>query len=159
MRRTTITLLALLVLSTMSLWIVLADSPHFLNNRTGASCSGDGLRVCFKEVGLGTGPIDYILEANGSATYQCFTRSGNVPQAENKRSNVPLTVTKTLFPDKNGNIADCLVLSPAPPDSGFSCPKGQVMRGPFNVSYSDVSLTDDTNNVSANGLPSFVACP
>jgi hypothetical protein len=64
-----------------------------------------------------------------------------------------------LQPDKNGNIADCLVLSPTPPDSGFSCPKGQVMRGPFNVSYSDISLTDDTNNVSANGLPSFIACP
>jgi hypothetical protein len=159
MRRTTITLLTLLILSSIAFWIVLADSPHFLNNRTGAQCSGTSLSVCFKEAGLGTGPIDYNLEANGSATYQCFTKSGNVPQAENKRSNVPLITTATLFPDKNGNIATCLTLSPPLPDAGFSCPKGQVMRGPFNVSYSDISLTDETNNVSANGLPSSVSCP
>jgi hypothetical protein len=40
----------------------------------------------------------------------------------------------------------CLLQPPGPGD--FSCPSGQTLVGPTNVSYSNVTLTDTTSGQS-----------
>lgn len=155
MRRFIIALLTLLALASFSLWIVLADSPHFI--KASASCSGDNLEVCFKEAGLGSNPVTISLSGTATATYQCFNNGGNHPKAGNKTTvSSSETVSGTFYP-QNGQVTNCLTLSPPGP-GGFTCPSGQVLVGPTNVSYSNLTLTDTTNNTTAGGLPSSVSC-
>ncbi len=156
MRRLTITLLSLLVLASLSLWIVFAESPHFI--RASASCDGDNLKACFKEAGLDSHPVTIALSGTATATYQCFNNGGNHPKAGNKTTVSSSETVSGVFYPQNGQVTNCLSLTPPGPGN-FSCPSGQVMVGPTNVSYSGVSLTDTANGVSASGLPSSVSCP
>ena len=156
MRRFTLAFLTLFVMASLSLWIGLADSPHFIN--ASASCTGDSLKVSFKEAGLGSNPVTITLSATGTATYQCFNNGGNHPKAGNKTTvSASLSVSGVFYP-KNGQVTNSLSLTPPGPGS-FTCPSGQVLVGPSNVSYSNLKLTDSTNNVTAKGLPSSVSCP
>ena len=156
MRRLTIALLTLLALASLSAWIVLADSPHFISAT--ASCNGDNLEVCFKEAGLGNTVVNITLAGTATATYQCFNNGGNHPKAGNKTTvSSAVSVTEPFTP-RNGQITGCLSLTPPGPGD-FACPNGQVLVGPTNVSYSGLSLTDSTNNVKAAKLPSTVSCP
>jgi hypothetical protein len=102
--------------------------------------------VSFDERGLGNENITYTLSATGTATYACINRGGKNPSASNKRTVSALVVDTATFEPKNGRVVGSL--SAGPPSAGdFSCPSGQrlVLAG---VSYTDIVLTDTTNDVS-----------
>jgi hypothetical protein len=140
------------VLSLMALALAavpaLAQNEHFIraggsvNNTTGA------LTVSFKEAGLGTNQlINYELTADATATYVCVNRGGGNPSAQNKTTVAgPVTATGTFNSGKNGQVTASLTASPPGPGS-FSCPSGQS-RQLAQVSYTDIVLTDLTNNVA-----------
>jgi hypothetical protein len=157
MRRILITLLSLVALGGISIWIGFAQSGHFLDKNTRATCDGESLRVCFKEAGLGNLPTDSNVQItlSGSATslQQCFTKSGNEPQAENKRENVPFTSTGTFPVSKNGSVTGCLTSTP--PESDFSCPPGQVLRS--STTYTGITLTDTTTGATTT-VPGTITC-
>jgi hypothetical protein len=156
MRRISIAVLSLLVLATLSLWVVLAQSPHFI--KASASCDGNNLQACFKEAGLGNDPVTITLSGTATATYQCFNNGGKHPKAGNKTTvSADETASGVFFP-QNGQVTDCLTIGPPGP-GGFTCPPGQELVGPTNISYSGLSLVDSTDNVTASGLPSSVSCP
>jgi hypothetical protein len=124
----------------------LADSPHF--TRASGTLNSDGsLTVAFKEAGLGTNQnIDYVLSADGTATYVCVNRGGSNPSAQNKTTvNGPVSASGTFSSGKNGQVSASLTVSPPPSD--ISCPPGQSLQL-ASVSYTNVTLTDTTNNVS-----------
>lgn len=156
MRQFTIALLSLLVLASLTVWVSLADSPHFIS--ANASCTGDNLQVCFKEAGLGNNQVTINLTGTATATYQCFNNGGNHPKAGNKTTVSSAEIISGTFYPQNGQVTNCLSLTPPGPGD-FACPPGQVLVGPTNVSYSGLTLTDTTNNVTAKGLPSSVSCP
>ena len=147
-------LLALLAVCFASIVLVapsaLAVSPHFvsatgsINNTTGA------LTVNFKEAGLGGNQnIDYVLTADASATWVCVNKGGANPSASNKTTvSGPVSAGGTFNSGKNGNVTASLTVNPPPLGSDFSCPKGQTLRL-ASVSYSNVTITDTTNGVSA----------
>jgi hypothetical protein len=123
----------------------LADSPHFI--RATGSLNNDGsLTVNFKEAGLGTNQnIDYVLSADGTATWVCVNRGGANPSAQNKTTvNGPVTATGTFNSGKNGQVTASLTVNPPPSD--ISCPKGQSLEL-ASASYTNVVLTDTTNGV------------
>jgi hypothetical protein len=123
-----------------------ADSPHFI--RASGSLNNDGsLTVSFKEAGLGTNQnIDYLLTANATATYVCVNRGGANPSAQNKTTVAgPVSATGTFNSGKNGQVTASLTVNPPPSD--ISCPPGQSLEL-ASVSYTNVLLTDTTNNVS-----------
>ncbi len=123
----------------------LADSPHFI--RATGSLNNDGsLTVNFKEAGLGTNQnIDYVLSADGTATWVCVNRGGANPSARNKTTvNGPVTATGTFNSGKNGQVTASLTVNPPPSD--ISCPKGQSLEL-ASASYTNVVLTDTTNGV------------
>jgi hypothetical protein len=156
MRRFTLAFLTLVAVAGLSLWIAAAASPHFIS--ASASCTGDSLLVSFKEAGLGNDPVTITLTATGTATYQCFNGGGNHPQAGNKTTvSASLSASGVFYP-QNGQVTNSLSLTPPGPGS-FTCPSGQVLVGPSNVSYANLKLTDSTNKVTAKGLPSSVSCP
>jgi hypothetical protein len=135
--------IAALVMGGTAAWAV---SPHFI--RASGSLNGNGsLTVSFKEAGLGTNQnINYVLSADATATYVCVNNGGANPSAQNKTTvSGPVTASGTFSSGKNGQVTAMLTVSP--PASDISCPPGQKLEL-ASVSYTDVTLTDTTNNVS-----------
>jgi hypothetical protein len=136
----TVTVLAL---SVSAAW---AQNEHFI--RASGSLNNNGtLTVTFKEAGLGTNQlIDYALTADATATYVCVNRGGANPSAQNKTTVAgPVSATGTFSSGKNGQVTASLTVSPPPSD--ISCPPGQSLEL-ASVSYTNVVLTDTTNDVS-----------
>ena len=126
-----------------------SGNPHFVKSGTSGSLSGSTLNVVFKEAGLAAGSIETITVSGvGTATYQCYNNGGKHPQAANKET-VSSTQTSTgNFPvDQNGNLTGSLQLQ-APGPGNFSCPAGQYMVGPTNVSFTNVMLVDQTSGAT-----------
>jgi hypothetical protein len=124
-----------------------ADSPHFI--RATGNLNSDGtLTVSFKEAGLGTNQlITYTATADATAVYVCVNRGGGNPSASNKTTvSGPVSATGTFSSGKNGQVTASLTLSP-PSAGDFSCPPGQSLAV-ASVSYTNVTITDTTNNVS-----------
>jgi hypothetical protein len=129
-----------------------AQAPHFIR-ASGTLNANGSLTVNFKEAGLGTNQnIDYALTADATATYVCVNRGGANPSAQNKTTVAgPVIATGTFSSGKNGQVTASLTVQPPPSD--ISCPPGQSLEL-AQVSYTNVVLTDTTNNVSIS-LPDF----
>ena len=124
----------------------LADNAHFVG--ADASIGGTDLVVSFHEAGLGTNEkVDFVANADATATLVCVNKGGSNPSASNKTQvSGPVTAMGTFSSGKNGNIDQSLTLKPPPPPSDFSCPKGQSKQT-AQVTYTNVSVTDTTNNI------------
>jgi hypothetical protein len=124
----------------------LAVSPHFIN-ASGTLNDNGSLTVNFKEAGLGTNQLtSYTLDAQATATYVCVNRGGANPSAQNKTTvSGPVSASGTFPSGKNGNVTASLTVSPPPSD--ITCPSGQSLEL-ASVSYTNVTLTDTTNNIT-----------
>jgi hypothetical protein len=133
------------VLGAVVAWAV---SPHFVSAEGTINANGS-LTVDFKEAGLGTNQnITYVASADASATFVCVNKGGGNPSASNKTTvQGPVTASGTFNSGKNGQVTADLTLFPPPLPSSFSCPKGQSLQL-AEVSYTNVVITDTTNNVS-----------
>src|SRR5687768_9289910 len=115
---------------------VLAANPHWIGTPT-ATVSGDTLTVRFKAAGLGNqSTVDFTVTASATTFSRCYTKSGNKPQAANKRETATLSTTET-FPVRNGQTTGTLSLTA--PASTLECPKGQKVVTE-SVTFSDVTL-------------------
>ncbi|PCD32424.1 hypothetical protein AU210_008673 [Fusarium oxysporum f. sp. radicis-cucumerinum] len=130
-----------------SISAVIAANPKFLS--ASARINGQNLDVSWSETGLGDNPnIDYVVQADSTATYGCFNKGGKNPQASNKQDfSGIVTASVTYSSGKNGRINGGATLTPVAPSSGFSCPAGQTQKL-ISVTYSDVTVTDTTNGIS-----------
>lgn len=135
-----------LLLMAIAVPAALADSPHFIS--ASAKLSGANLVVSFKEAGLGNNQlINYVASADATAVYVCVNNGGGNPSAKNKTTvNGPVSASGTFSSGKNGSISQSLTLTP-PSAGSFSCPSGQDLEM-ASVSYTNVAITDTTNNVS-----------
>jgi len=150
-----------------SVWIILAvvaaaltvagtalAAPHFAS-ASGAVNSAGALVVSFDERGLGNENIDYTLTADAEALYACINRGGKNPSAANKQSFEGQLAGGGSFEAKNGRVQASLSVGPlAAPE--FTCPGGQS-RQLAQVSYSNIVLTDTTNDVSTT-IPNVSRC-
>ena len=148
MRRAFVVLAAALAVG-LTAQAVLAASPHFL--RISAARSGNNLVVSFKEAGLGTNQnIDYRASASFSRTDSCVNKGGNIP-ADPKKTTTSgvVSATATFNSGKNGSVVGSITLRPLA--TTLTCPSGQRATL-ISLSYSNVSVTDLTNNVSSKTL-------
>jgi hypothetical protein len=145
MRRVAAALVMSLALLAMMATAAFAQNEHFI--RASANLNNDGtLTASFKEAGLGTNQnINYTLTAQATATYVCVNRGGGNPSAQNKTTVAgPVSASGTFNSGKNGQVTASLTVSPPPSD--ISCPPGQSLEL-ASVTYTNVVLTDTTNNV------------
>ena len=105
------------------------------------------LTASFDERGLGNENIDYTLTGDAAATWACFNGGGKHPQAANKETETFPVVEETSFEPKNGRVVASF--STDAPTTTFTCPFGQQLRL-ASISYTDLVLTDTTNDVSTN---------
>ena len=146
MRRMLFALTAVCAIGALAVPVALAQNEHFV--RASGSLNNNGsLTVSFKEAGLGANQnINYTLTADATATYVCVNRGGANPSAQNKTTVAgPVSASGTFNSGKNGQVTASLTVSPPPSD--ISCPPGQSLEL-ASVSYTNVTLTDTTNNVS-----------
>jgi hypothetical protein len=122
-------------------------APHFMSASDSVADNG-ALVVTWDEAGLGNGNIDYTVSADATALYACVNGGGKHPSAANKRSFVGQVSNGGSFQSKNGRVQASLTAGPLSND-GFTCPSGQRLVL-ASVSYSNVTLTDTTNGVTAN---------
>jgi len=148
MRRLLIGLAAALATAAIAVPVALSTSPHFIN-ASGTLNANGSLTVNFKEAGLGTNQnISYTLSADATATYVCVNKGGSNPSAQNKTTVAgPVSAGGTFNSGKNGNVTASLTVNPPPSD--ISCPNGQRLEL-ASVSYTNVTLTDTTNNITEN---------
>ncbi len=134
-------LLTLLALSALAVAVPVAwaGSPHFVDDTVTATRTGDSLTVSGKEAGLGDEAQVHIVV---TATALCINGGGNHPKAANKES----VSSEGDFPVQNGKANFSLTLT-----ATFqpSC------SPPMTVEFTDVTVTDTTNNVSTNLTGTF----
>jgi hypothetical protein len=122
------------------------SGAHFMSYS--AALQGANLHVEFREAGLGNNQtINFIARAHAVAVYGCINGGDKNPKASNKRA-VEGDVSKpgSFSSGKNGSLRGSLDITP-PDDATFTCPGGQI-RVMGSISYSNVSITDTTNNVT-----------
>src|SRR6266511_2135309 len=117
------------VLAATGAW---AGSPHFVS--CSATPSGNTLDVDGKEAGLGNETQVHIVV---TATAECINNGGNHPKAVNKES----VSAAGDFPVQNGKAIFSFTLT-----ATFqpSC------SPPMTVEWTDVTITDTTNNISTS---------
>jgi hypothetical protein len=129
-----------------------SSGAHFQRNSVVASVdsSTGNLTVSFVEAGLGNLDVNYTLSATGTATYACINGGGRHPQASNKETVSSNLSGGATFTPQNGKVTGSITLN-APGPGSFSCPSGQSMVL-ASVSYTNVLLTDVSNNVSTDNI-------
>lgn len=123
----------------------LADAPKF-HSATSSVNNAGALVVSWDERGLGNENIDYTLTADATADYACINGGGKHPQAANKETINGDVSAGGSFEPRNGRITASLAAGPISAGD-FSCPGGQRLVL-ASVSYTNIVLTDTTNNVS-----------
>jgi hypothetical protein len=120
-----------------------------------AAVVGADLVASFREVGLGEGNVTITLYADATANYACMNNGGQFPNDAKKQSiSGPVSSTGVFPVAKNGHIDGSLTVSA--PASTLECPNGQHVVT-TSVSYTNVSLTDVTNQVMADIPGTFSA--
>ena len=133
MRQAIRILLAALAVLALSSQAVLAGSPHFVGAVT-VTRDGNSLTVSGKEAGLGNEDQVHIVV---SATAECINPGDHHPKAANKAS----VSAEGDFPVQNGKANFELTLTPTfQPDC----------TPPMTVVFTDVTVTDTTNGISAS---------
>jgi hypothetical protein len=132
MRRTLFALLATLTLLVAAPAAAFAGSPHFVDDQSSFTVSGATLTAQFKEAGLGSELQVHVVL---TATAACVNPGGQKPQATNKQS----VSADGVFPVQSGQATGSLSVTAVfqPPCSP-----------PMSVAFSDVTLTDTTNNIT-----------
>jgi hypothetical protein len=134
MRRTLIVTASALFAFGLALPNAWAGSPHFIQSATTASVSGNTLTVMAKEAGLGDEDQIHVVL---TATALCINGGGNHPKAVNKAS----VSAAADEPVQNGKADYTIsVTATFQPDC----------VPPMTVSFTDIVLTDTTNNLTAN---------
>jgi hypothetical protein len=121
------------------------SGAHFMSASDSVDASG-GLVVSFDEAGLGNGNIDYVLTADAVANYGCINGGGHNPRASNKQTTSATVSEGGTFQSRNGRVRASLTIDTLSAGS-FSCPAGQTLVL-ADVSYTNVTLTDTTNDVT-----------
>jgi hypothetical protein len=122
--------LAVLVLSSQA---VLAGSPHFVGT-VSVTRDGNSLIVSGKEAGLGNEDQVHIVV---TATAECINPGDHHPKAANKES----VSAEGNFPVQNGKANFSLTLTATfQPDC----------TPPMTVVFTNVTVTDTTNGISAS---------
>jgi hypothetical protein len=134
-------------------------SPHFIFANSAIANDGS-LVVTFKEAGLGDNQlITEQLTGTGDATYQWFNHGGNKPQGNPFQApTVQLDVSGQFPSGKNGQITASLTAQPPPPpDSFVDANHSSNWVAKLDVFYSNLVVTDLTNNVSTPVSPSSIS--
>jgi hypothetical protein len=138
MRRFMPIVLGLLAAGALGAPVAFAGSPHFVGAVT-ATRTDNSLTVSGKEAGLGDEEQVNIVV---SATAECINKGEKHPKAENKET----LSTEENVPVQNGKANFSLTVTAT---TKPSC------SPPMTLAFTDVTVTDTTNGISASLTGTF----
>jgi hypothetical protein len=131
-------------------------SPHFIGDASAVVDTAGALTVSWKEAGLGNNQlIDYTATADASGQFQWFNHGGNKPQGQPFQFG-PITASAsgTFNSGNNGQItASLTIAAPAPTQDVLDAGTSSNWVLQETVTYSNITLTDVTNGISATVSP------
>ncbi len=114
-----------------------AQNPH-LNRAPRITDQGTQLQVSGRIVGLGSEPLNVIVQADGVAIVDCRNPGGNV--APGQRTNVDIVgQTGTVSPDRQGRY-DFNITTAEPTVGSEACPNRQWTPIVRDVEFSNVRI-------------------
>ena len=148
MRRILISGFFVLSLLSITVSLALATSPHFVSARDSVNSDG-ALVITWREAGLGNNvTVEYTASADATAVWGCVNRGGNHPNASNKETVAgPVSGGGIFDSGRNGTINGSLTVGPLLAPGTLSCP-GKMRLVLVSVTYTNVTLTDTTNDLS-----------
>lgn len=129
-----------------------ADSPHFTNG-SATITSGGNLIVSFQEAGLGNfSQVNIHATADETDTWGCINHGNNHPQGLDSTTTPVSSPSTTFDVGHNGNVRGSVTIThqASAPPPGFSCPAANMTIVLVAVSYSDVTVVDETSGQSLN---------
>jgi hypothetical protein len=138
---------AAVLVAALAFAAVAQAGPNFKSATSSVNDAG-ALVVSFDESGLGNENINYTLAADATALYACINKGGKNPSAANKQAFEGAVSGGATIQAKNGRVQADLTAGPLPAPE-FTCPSGQ-RRVLAAVTYTNIVLTDTTNNVSTD---------
>jgi hypothetical protein len=125
---------------------VRAQSPHFIKGPTASLDANGDYCVSFKEAGLGSTPVTYIITAgNGTVfTYQCFTKSGNNPSGSPNGISGSGDSTQNTITPHNGSITATICLTPE--QDGASCTGHGLVLRLIGADWDNITFDDGLGN-------------
>jgi hypothetical protein len=152
-----LTVAALVFAGVLGAGVASAQNAHFIRAESDINNVTGDLICSWKEAGLGDNQlIEYTCSADGTATYACVNRGSANPSAQNKTTvSGPVSESGEFESGKNGQITASLTVSPPPSD--ITCPPGQSLEL-ASASYTNVVLTDETNDVSVSLANQSTGC-
>jgi hypothetical protein len=149
MRKSVLTTVLVVAALTFGVGVALAGANF--KSATGTVNNAGALVVSFDESGLGNENVNYTLTGDATALYACINGGGKNPSAANKQAFNGSVSTGASFEPKNGRVQGDITVGPLTAPA-FTCPSGQT-RVLAHVSYTNVVLTDTTNNKSIHVTP------
>jgi hypothetical protein len=145
----------LLMFAALACAVSVAWAQNIRFSKVTATLVDTDVVVSWKEAGLaGNQNIAYVASAYVTATYVCLTNGGACISGSNYLTVSGLvTATGTFVSGKNGSITASLILEPPVPGD-FSC-NGELRLS--EVSYSNIQITDQTNNITKTATPSAIS--
>ena len=154
MRRTTITLLAVLALASISIVVVLAANPHY---KKGPSCVDNGFTAtCTGTVaGLGNGNVIATVDfPNATGTTTCTNPGGNQAAGQNPAADASTSGSQLVTRVKNGtvsfNVTTDVPQNPTAQEAG--CPNGNWTAAFNNITFGSGTLTVQQETFQGSGV-------
>ncbi len=145
-----LTLVAVFATAALAIWAAAAGATsgaHFFFANSSVN-DGGALVVNWDEAGVGQQQVNYTLTADATAIYACINGGDNHPKASNKETTAGQVSAGGTFTPNNGRVQQSLSAGPLSA-GGFTCPSGQRLVL-AKVTYTNIVLTDTTNNVIAH---------
>ena len=154
MRRTTITLLAVLALASISIVVVLAANPHY---KKGPSCVDNGFTAtCTGTVaGLGNGNVIATVDfPNATGTTTCTNPGGNQAAGQNPAADAATSGSQLVTRVKNGSVSFSVTTDePQPPTAQEAgCPNGNWTAAFNNITFGSGTLTVQQETFQGSGV-------
>jgi hypothetical protein len=128
---------------------IVPANAHFVSASSSVDPMTGVLTVNFHEAGLGNNTqVNVTLTGDAHATYQWFNNGSNKPQGQPFNVDQTFSLTGTFSSDKNGEVRGTFTVSPPGLDAFLATHHAANWTPVLSVSYTNVVVTDVTNNTS-----------
>jgi hypothetical protein len=141
-----------LIVAALAAVPALAQNPHFVRGPIGTD-EGTTLLVTGKVAGLGSDPVNIVIDAEGLATVECTNPGGNV--APGQDTEVDASGQTGPITPRNGQITfSAETLEPTVPNFP-TCPNPQWTANVTDVEFSSATATvfDEAGNILLGPVP------
>jgi len=154
MKRTIITIFALLAVSSISTLVVLADSPHYKKGPTVVD-NGFTATATGSLAGLGNGNVIVTLNFPGATgTTTCTNPGGNQAAGQNPAADAATSGSQLITRVKNGTVAFAVTtdVPPNPSPQAAGCPNGQWTAAFNNITFGYGTLVVQQETFQGSGV-------